>query len=125
MASDQHREMAMRSTADGVRKIILATNIAESSITVPDVKYGIHTEPNVTTRPLNHFYTFWVLVIDFCLTRNLVLDTNTNFASLRLDWASRNNCRQRAGRTGRLMNGRCYRLVTQGFYEVIICFQSK
>lgn len=60
-------------------------------------------------------FTF-ISVIDFCLTRNLVTDPETNFTSLRLAWASRNNCEQRAGRTGRMMNGFCYRLVTKDFY---------
>ncbi|XP_011209559.2 probable ATP-dependent RNA helicase spindle-E [Bactrocera dorsalis] len=79
----------------GFRKVILATNIAESSITVPDVKY----------------------VIDFCLTKSLITDTATNFSSLQLHWASRANCRQRAGRAGRVMNGRVYRMVSKDFYE--------
>lgn len=33
-------ELAMQRSNKNTRKIILATNIAESSITVPDVKYG-------------------------------------------------------------------------------------
>nr|XP_016995353.2 probable ATP-dependent RNA helicase spindle-E [Drosophila takahashii] len=80
----------------GYRKIILTTNIAESSITVPDVSY----------------------VIDFCLTKVLVTDTATSFTSLRLTWASKANCRQRAGRVGRLRSGRVYRMVTKSFYQM-------
>uniref|UniRef100_A0A4W3JI68 RNA helicase n=1 Tax=Callorhinchus milii TaxID=7868 RepID=A0A4W3JI68_CALMI len=78
----------------GYRKIILSTNIAESSITVPDVKY----------------------VIDFCLTRNLVCDDDTNYQSLRLSWASKASCIQRKGRAGRISKGYCYRLVTKDFW---------
>ncbi|XP_052549791.1 ATP-dependent RNA helicase TDRD9 isoform X2 [Tympanuchus pallidicinctus] len=78
----------------GYRKVILSTNIAESSVTVPDVKY----------------------VIDFCLTRTLVCDEETNYQSLRLCWASKANCYQRRGRAGRVSNGYCYRLVHKDFW---------
>lgn len=78
------------------RKIIIATNIAESSITVPDVEY----------------------IIDFCLTRNLIVDRDTHYPVLRLEWASQANCEQRAGRTGRVCDGRAYRLVFSNFYQI-------
>uniref|UniRef100_A0A8C5BYX9 RNA helicase n=1 Tax=Gadus morhua TaxID=8049 RepID=A0A8C5BYX9_GADMO len=79
----------------GYRKIILSTNIAESSVTVPDVKY----------------------VIDFCLARHLVCDNETNYQSLRLTWASKTNCNQRKGRAGRVSKGYCYRMITKDFWE--------
>ncbi|KAG9336632.1 hypothetical protein JZ751_002979 [Albula glossodonta] len=79
----------------GYRKIILSTNIAESSVTVPDVKY----------------------VIDFCLARHLVCDKDTNYQSLQLTWASKTNCNQRRGRAGRVSKGYCYRLVTKKFWR--------
>ncbi|XP_031211807.1 ATP-dependent RNA helicase TDRD9 isoform X2 [Mastomys coucha] len=83
------------SPVPGYRKIILSTNIAESSVTVPDVKY----------------------VIDFCLTRTLVCDEDTNYQSLRLSWASKTSCDQRKGRAGRVSKGYCYRLVHRDFWE--------
>ncbi|XP_067938858.1 ATP-dependent RNA helicase TDRD9-like [Watersipora subatra] len=76
------------------RKVILSTNIAESSITVPDIKY----------------------VIDFCLTKCLQTDPETNMTCLRMEWASKANCKQRMGRAGRVSNGRVYRLVHRNFY---------
>nr|XP_051690899.1 ATP-dependent RNA helicase TDRD9 isoform X2 [Oryctolagus cuniculus] len=83
------------SPVPGYRKIILSTNIAESSVTVPDVKY----------------------VIDFCLTRTLVCDEDTNYHSLRLSWASKTSCNQRKGRAGRVSKGYCYRLVYKDFWD--------
>lgn len=44
-------------------------------------------------------------------------DSQTNFSSLQLQWASKSNCLQRAGRAGRVMNGRVYRLVPKEFYQ--------
>ncbi|KAG7238509.1 hypothetical protein INR49_030782 [Caranx melampygus] len=80
---------AFLSPVPGYRKVILSTNIAESSVTVPDVKY----------------------VIDFCLVRHMVCDPDTNYQSLHLTWASKTNCNQRRGRAGRVSKGYCYRLL--------------
>ncbi|XP_071961942.1 ATP-dependent RNA helicase TDRD9-like [Antedon mediterranea] len=79
----------------GFRKVILSTNIAESSITVPDIKY----------------------VIDFMLVKHLMCDYETNYESLKLFWASRANAIQRKGRAGRVASGKVYRLVTKRFWE--------
>ncbi|KAM9557007.1 ATP-dependent RNA helicase TDRD9 isoform 3-T3 [Guaruba guarouba] len=98
----EEQNNAFLATVPGYRKIILCTNIAESSVTVPDVKY----------------------VIDFCLTRTLVCDEETNYQSLRLCWASKTNCNQRKGRAGRVSKGYCYRLVCKNFWTDSIPEQS-
>lgn len=46
------------------------------------------------------------------------VDPITHYQSLKLCWASKANCIQRAGRTGRVMNGRVFRLVPKAFYDV-------
>ncbi|XP_074032862.1 tudor domain containing 9 protein spindle E isoform X2 [Leptinotarsa decemlineata] len=84
-----------RPAKPGHRKVILSTNIAESSITVPDSYY----------------------VIDFCLTKVMTVDPITKYMSLKLEWASHVNCDQRSGRVGRIGNGRVYRLVPRKFYS--------
>ncbi|NXV76589.1 TDRD9 helicase, partial [Atlantisia rogersi] len=85
-------------TVPGYRKVILSTNIAESSVTVPDIKY----------------------VIDFCLIKTLICDEETNYQSLRLCWAAKTNCNQRKGRAGRVSKGYCYRLVHKDFWTNFI-----
>ena len=62
------------------------------------------------------FFVVIVLVIDFCLTKNLCQDPETNFTSLQVQWASKSNCNQRKGRAGRVSDGRCYRMVYKKFY---------
>lgn len=94
--SSESQKDVFKIPAPGYRKVILATNIAESSITVPNVGY----------------------VIDFCLTRILEADNSTGFQTLKLKWASKNSCRQRAGRTGRTCSGRVYRLIDRKNFQV-------
>lgn len=75
-------------------KIIVATNIAESSITIFGVKY----------------------VIDFCLTKEIHYDSKSRLENLKLIWASQASCNQRAGRTGRVCEGHVFRLVSKEFF---------
>lgn len=69
-------------------RIILATNLAETSLTVPDV----------------------TLVIDSGLARTPDLDTATGAVRLRTGRISRANADQRRGRAGRVQAGECLRL---------------
>uniref|UniRef100_UPI00358FA5D5 ATP-dependent RNA helicase TDRD9-like n=1 Tax=Myxine glutinosa TaxID=7769 RepID=UPI00358FA5D5 len=91
----EEQNQVFKKALPSCRKVILATNIAESSITVPDIRY----------------------VVDFCLMRQVVCDAETNYQSLQLTWASKANCNQRKGRVGRTSNGCCYRFVTKAFWE--------
>ena len=89
----------------GYRKIIISTNIAESSITVPDVRY----------------------VIDFGLSKELFFDANTNLQQLKLQWCSKASLDQRKGRASRVAAGQVFRLFTKEFFDQLpdyslVCF---
>ncbi|WCJ21314.1 DExH-box ATP-dependent RNA helicase DExH8 [Euphorbia peplus] len=77
------------------RKVILATNIAESSVTIPQVAY----------------------VIDSCRSLQVFWDTTRKNDSAELVWVSKSQADQRKGRTGRTCDGQIYRLVTRSFFN--------
>ncbi|CAL9101918.1 unnamed protein product [Musa acuminata var. zebrina] len=77
------------------RKVILATNIAESSVTIPGVAY----------------------IIDSCRSLQVFWDPIRKVDSCELVWVSKSQADQRKGRTGRTCDGKIYRLVTQSFYS--------
>ena len=75
----------------GVRKIVLATNIAETSITIDDV----------------------VHVVDAGKSKEKTYDALNNMACLSPSWTSKASARQRRGRAGRTRPGVCYRVYTR------------
>lgn len=75
---------------ENVRKIIIATNIAETSITIDDIVY----------------------VIDCGRMKHSGLIVEGNIATLQTEWISQTNLRQRRGRAGRCQPGICYHLMT-------------
>lgn len=92
---EQDRAFKNVQRMEGRRKVIVSTNLAESSITIPDVKY----------------------VIDFLLTKEVHYDPASRSESLQLTWCSRANATQRAGRAGRVSDGFTFRMVTKSFYN--------
>jgi ATP-dependent helicase HrpB len=75
---------------DGVRRVVVATDVAESSLTVPGVR----------------------VVVDSCLARVSRRDTTRDMPVLVTETASQASCTQRAGRAGREGPGTVYRCVT-------------
>ena len=69
----------------------MATNIAETSITIDDA----------------------VAVIDTGRVKEMVFDSQTKTARLVEVWASKASCKQRKGRAGRVRAGKCYKLYSR------------
>jgi HrpA-like RNA helicase len=76
-------------------KIIIATNAAESSVTLPDVDH----------------------VICLGLCKQILYNELSHRQILMPTWISKASATQRAGRTGRLRPGTCYRLYTRQSFE--------
>ncbi len=74
--------------ASGMRRVVLATNVAETSLTVPNIGY----------------------VIDSGLARINRYSVRQKVEQLRIENISRAAANQRAGRCGRVMSGICIRL---------------
>ena len=77
------------------RKIVVATNIAESSITIDGIVY----------------------VVDPGFTKQKVFNPRGKMESLLINIISKENADQRAGRAGRTKPGKCFRLYTQESYD--------
>ena len=85
-ASEQKR--AFITSSRQRRKVILSTNIAETSVTIPDVVY----------------------VIDSGRFREITRDKRYGNRRLVVSWCSRASAKQRAGRAGRVQPGVCLKL---------------
>jgi ATP-dependent RNA helicase DHX57 len=83
------------SAPPGKRKVVIATNVAETSITIDDI----------------------VAVIDTGRVKETSFDPQTNMRKLEDTWASRAACKQRRGRAGRVAAGKCYKLYTKGLED--------
>lgn len=88
--------------SDPRRKIIVSTNIAETSVTVPGVRH----------------------VIDSGLINQMEFDPQTGIESLVTRRHAKSGCVQRGGRAGRVAPGDCYRLYTEADFNERPDFQT-
>ena len=80
---------------EGHRLIIIATNVAETSITIPGIKY----------------------VVDCGRHKVRTHDLQTGINKYNVEWISKASANQRQGRAGRTGPGHCYRLYSSAFYD--------
>lgn len=94
LPSDMQAKIFMP-TPPGARKVVLATNIAETSLTIDNIIYVI--DPGFAKQ--NHF------------------NSRTGMESLMVVPISKASANQRAGRAGRVAPGKCFRLYTAWSYK--------
>ncbi|KAF9267419.1 P-loop containing nucleoside triphosphate hydrolase protein [Marasmius fiardii PR-910] len=79
----------------GSRLVVVATNVAETSLTIPGIRY----------------------VVDCGRAKERHYDTTSGVQTFQVDWVSKASAAQRAGRAGRTGPGHCYRLYSSALYE--------
>ncbi|CAM9576881.1 unnamed protein product [Ectocarpus sp. 4 AP-2014] len=94
LPSNQQKSIFQR-MLPGVRKIVVSTNIAETSVTIDDCTH----------------------VIDAGRVREMRYDPVTRMSCLVEVWISKASGSQRAGRAGRVRAGKCWRLYPEAFHQ--------
>ncbi|KAI8368128.1 P-loop containing nucleoside triphosphate hydrolase protein [Radiomyces spectabilis] len=89
--SPQEQTRVFQQVPPSVRKIVVATNVAETSITIEGVVY----------------------VIDAGRVKETQFEAASSMMHLVETWASRASCKQRRGRAGRTRPGKCFKLFTR------------
>lgn len=80
---------------EGARLCVLATNVAETSLTIPNIRY----------------------VVDSGLVKQRHFDPISGAQQYRIEWTSKASATQRAGRAGRVGPGHCYRLYSSAVFD--------
>ena len=94
LSPEKYNEV-LEPTSGGKRKIVLATNCAETSITIPGIKY----------------------VVDSGLAKEKKFDPRANISKLVVTGISKSSANQRKGRAGRVEAGECHRLYCEEDYD--------
>jgi small subunit ribosomal protein S24e len=87
----EEQQLVFDPPPQGVRRIILSTNIAETSVTIPDVVY----------------------VVDTARIKEKRFDPERHISSLVSAWVGSSNLNQRAGRAGRHRPGEYFGIISQ------------
>ncbi len=99
----EQQKQALLPDDRGRRKIVLATNIAETSLTIPNVS----------------------AVVDSGLEKTSVYDVSSGMNRLLTQRISQASAEQRQGRAGRIQAGHCYRLWTQSQHNQLEAFATE
>uniref|UniRef100_A0A8D0HC67 DEAH-box helicase 37 n=1 Tax=Sphenodon punctatus TaxID=8508 RepID=A0A8D0HC67_SPHPU len=95
LLAPEKQAKVFRPPPPGTRFCIVATNVAETSLTIPGVKY----------------------VVDCGKVKKRFYDKVTGVSSFKVTWTSQASANQRAGRAGRTEPGHCYRLYSSAVFS--------
>ncbi|EEA05161.1 DEAH box RNA helicase DHR1, putative [Cryptosporidium muris RN66] len=95
MNYDEQMKAFQLPESSNVRHVIISTNVAETSITIPNIRYVIDTGKEKRREYIN----------------------NSESSYFAVRWISKASANQRAGRAGRIGPGHCYRLYSSPVYE--------
>ncbi|KFV77266.1 putative ATP-dependent RNA helicase DHX37, partial [Dryobates pubescens] len=94
LLAPEKQAKVFRAPPPGTRLCVVATNVAETSLTIPGIKY----------------------VVDCGKVKKRFYDRITGVSSFRVTWISQASANQRAGRAGRTEPGHCYRLYSSAVF---------
>jgi ATP-dependent RNA helicase DHX29 len=100
--SSEDQQAAFLIPPRGVRKIVLATNIAETGVTIPDI----------------------TCVVDTGKHKEMRFDERRQLSRLTQSFISRANAKQRRGRAGRVQEGLCFHLFTKHRHDTLMTDQQ-
>ncbi|WWD17862.1 hypothetical protein CI109_102306 [Kwoniella shandongensis] len=95
LLSNEQQMQVFKPPPEGHRLVIIATNVAETSLTIPGIRY----------------------VVDSGRAKERHYDPSNSVQSFQVSWISKASASQRAGRAGRTGPGHCYRLYSSALYE--------
>jgi len=88
------QQRVFMSAPDGSRMVIVATNVAETSLTIPGIRY----------------------VVDAGRAKERIYERDSGLSRFTVGWISKASADQRAGRAGRTSPGHCYRLFSSAHF---------
>ncbi|XP_069563899.1 probable ATP-dependent RNA helicase DHX37 [Brachyistius frenatus] len=94
LLAPEQQAKVFRPPPPGTRLCVVATNVAETSLTIPGIKY----------------------VVDCGRVKKRFYDRVTGVSSFKVNWTSQASANQRAGRAGRTEAGHCYRLYSSAVF---------
>ncbi|XP_062398972.1 probable ATP-dependent RNA helicase DHX37 isoform X2 [Sardina pilchardus] len=95
LLAPEQQAKVFRPPPAGTRLCVVATNVAETSVTIPGVRY----------------------VVDCGRVKQRFYDRVTGVSSFKVHWISQASANQRAGRAGRTEPGHCYRLFSSAVFS--------
>uniref|UniRef100_A0A7N9ANV4 RNA helicase n=1 Tax=Mastacembelus armatus TaxID=205130 RepID=A0A7N9ANV4_9TELE len=94
LLAPEQQAKVFRPPPPGTRLCVVSTNVAETSLTIPGIKY----------------------VVDCGRVKKRFYDRVTGVSSFKVTWTSQASANQRAGRAGRTEPGHCYRLYSSAVF---------